>query len=61
MNHPFVGADSPFDGINARVVFWTCPEQHPREPQRVTVEWETGADGKMTPRCRDCGRTGEPR
>ncbi len=37
---------------NARVQFWVCPEQHPREPLRVTVEW----NGNVAT-CTDCGRT----
>lgn len=38
--------------LNARVQFWTCPVEHPREPRRVTVEW----DGDVAT-CTDCGRT----
>lgn len=38
--------------LNARVQFWTCPVEHPKEPWRVTVEW----DGDVAT-CTDCGRT----
>lgn len=43
---------SIFDGV--RVLFWTCPEDHPRLPLRQTVEW----DGEIAT-CLDCGRTNE--
>jgi hypothetical protein len=37
---------------DVRVKFWCCPEDHPKEPQRVTVKW----DGNIAT-CQDCGRT----
>lgn len=37
---------------NARIKFWTCPTEHPREPLRETVRW----DGDVAT-CLDCGRT----
>jgi hypothetical protein len=36
----------------AKVKFWDCPEDHPREPQRVRIVW----DGDLAT-CQDCGRT----
>jgi hypothetical protein len=38
------------DGVVVR--FWSCPIEHPREPLRVTVEW----DGDVAT-CTDCGMT----
>jgi hypothetical protein len=40
----------------ATFVFWTCDDETHR-----TVVWTTGVDGKMTPKCDTCGKTGEPR
>lgn len=42
--------EDPFEG--ARIKFWDCPEDHPREPQRVRIVW----DGDLAT-CQDCGRT----
>jgi hypothetical protein len=47
----------PDELLNARVVFWMCPKDHPTEPLRQTVEWITEGN-KMTPRCLDCGMEG---
>jgi hypothetical protein len=37
---------------DARIKFWDCPEDHPRQPQRVRIVW----DGDVAT-CQDCGRT----
>ena len=41
--------------MNARAVFWACFDH-----ETESVTWET-TDGKMTPHCNFCGKTGEPR
>jgi hypothetical protein len=42
----------PVELPDARIKFWDCPEDHPREPQRVRIVW----DGDLAT-CLDCGRT----
>ena len=41
---------SAFDGV--RCVFWMCSDH-----ETESVTWDK-ADGKMTPRCNHCGKTG---
>lgn len=38
---------------DAPVRFWSCPNEHPREPLRVTVVWSRNGVAF----CTDCGMT----
>lgn len=39
---------------DAPIRFWSCPNEHPREPLRVTVVWSKDNGVAF---CTDCGMT----